>query len=498
VGEDGWLLAGTAETFAPASEDPGLVGEAISLPDGRITLEGPQRPEALAPASDLARALLEGDRGWRLLGMVVEASGTLCSNVGLPTLLITLARLAAAAIEAEAASMLLLDATGSALRWEVVAGGAAPENLARLTIPLGQGIAGTVARTGRPILVADAGQDPQVARWVDERTGFRTRSILCVPIRFQEKILGVIEVVNKRGGAFSEADLKGLEPIAAEAGLAIENALLYQDLEERVRARTRELTEANERLTQTLRDLRDTQAHLVQSEQMATLGRLSAGVAHEINTPLGAVTSNTDLLGRGLRKLDPLVGEAGRPLLANLGELEKVNAEACRRISLIVRNLRAFARLDEAEWKAVDLREGLRSAEVLTRHLHKNRVQIIEEFEEIPHVECHPGEINQVFMNLLVNAIQAIEGEGTVRLRTRVDGPAVLVEVEDTGSGIAEANLPKLFTAGFTTKVAGVGTGLGLSICRQIVEAHGGAITAASQLGRGSTFSVRLPIRQGG
>jgi two-component system NtrC family sensor kinase len=163
-----------------------------------------------------------------------------------------------------------------------------------------------------------------------------------------------------------------------------------------------------------------------------------------------------------------------------------------------VKNLRAFARLDEAEWKSVDLREGLRSTEVLTRHLHKSRIRIVEEFADTPPVECHPGEINQVFMNLLVNAIQAIEAEGTIWLRTRVDGPAVRVEIEDTGSGISEENLGKLFTAGFTTKVAGVGTGLGLSICRQIVDAHGGEIAATSRLGRGSTFSVRLPTHHSG
>ena len=169
-----------------------------------------------------------------------------------------------------------------------------------------------MALTGSPIVIDDTAGDLRVARWVDSATGFRTRSLLCVAIRFRDQTLGVLEVLNKRGGGFSPEDVRLLELIAAQAAVAIENAALYERLEERVAARTRELGEANERLSGALQTLQDTQTQLVQSEKMAALGMLIAGIAHEINTPLGAVSSNTDLVGRGLRKLEGRVGPDGQ------------------------------------------------------------------------------------------------------------------------------------------------------------------------------------------
>jgi len=161
---------------------------------------------------------------------------------------------------------------------------------------------------------------------------------------------------------------------------------------------------------------------------------------------------------------------------------------------LIVKNLRNFARLDEADWKTADLREGMDSTLALVEHLRRGRIEIVREYGAIPAIACHPGQLNQVFMNLLVNAIQAIEGPGTIRVRIGVDGAHLRVDVDDTGSGIAPAHLPRIFDPGFTTKGVGVGTGLGLAICHRIVAAHGGSIEVASQPGAGSTFSVRLPV----
>ncbi|HUK62854.1 MAG TPA: ATP-binding protein, partial [Dongiaceae bacterium] len=356
------------------------------------------------------------------------------------------------------------------------------------------GIAGTVAATGQSIIVPEAETDPRVARRVDAATGFHTRSIVCVPIRFRGLVTGVIQVLNKRTGTFAPRDREVLELIAAEAGVAIENARVYATLEDRVRQRTVELTEANAQLTETLRELRRTQARLVQSEKMAALGALVAGVAHEINTPLGAITSNVDVVLRGLGKLGPGVGGPAADAVRRLDELLKTTAQACQRISAIVRNLKNFARLDEAEWKPADLREGMDSTLLLVEHLHRGRIEIVREYDAVPPVPCHPGQVNQVFMNLLVNAIQAIAGRGTIRVRIVEDAGAVRIDVEDSGSGIAAEHLPRIFDPGFTTKGVGVGTGLGLPICHQIVTAHAGTISVTSQPGAGSTFSVRLPL----
>jgi signal transduction histidine kinase len=161
-----------------------------------------------------------------------------------------------------------------------------------------------------------------------------------------------------------------------------------------------------------------------------------------------------------------------------------------------VAHLRTFTRLDEAEWKTVDLHQGLESTLVLTRHLYKSRVEIVRDLGDLPPVECRPGQINQIFINLIVNALQAIEGTGTIRIRTRRAGDRVRVEIQDSGPGMAPETQARLFTPGFTTKPAGQGTGLGLTICKRIARDHDGEITVASRVGEGTTFTLTLPVRR--
>ena len=268
--------------------------------------------------------------------------------------------------------------------------------------------------------------------------------------------------------------------------------------------RGEELARANDELSRLLVELRAAQARLVQQAKMASLGQLVAGVAHEVNTPLGAVVSNNDLFVRCFTRLRRRVDELGLgadPVVArDLGavtELLEVTRIACERIMNIVRELRVFARLDEADRKSIDLHEGLESTLVLINHLIKGRIEVRREYGKLPPVECHPNQINQVFMNLLVNACQALPetGGGVITLRTAHDaeGRRVMVAISDNGSGIPRDVLGRIFDPGFTTKGAGVGTGLGLSICYQIVEAHGGEIVVESQVGRGTTFTIWLP-----
>lgn len=251
-------------------------------------------------------------------------------------------------------------------------------------------------------------------------------------------------------------------------------------------------------------ELRETQTQLIQSEKMAALGTLVAGVAHEINTPIGSIHANADVSRRALELIHAALAPTGKtepPDLEKLhkaiGILSEANTTTCtatERIVRIVKSLRNFARLDEAEVKTVDIHEGIESTLTLVYHEYKNRIEIVREFGQLPKVSCYPNQLNQVYMNILVNAIHAIQGEGTITIRTRAVGDRVEVAISDTGVGIPKENLNKIFDPGFTTKGVGIGTGLGLSIVYKIVEAHRGKITVDSTPGVGTTFTVTLPV----
>ena len=253
------------------------------------------------------------------------------------------------------------------------------------------------------------------------------------------------------------------------------------------------------------RELSETQLQLIQAEKMASLGQLVAGVAHELNTPMGAIHSNTQTEGKTLERVGERLASA-ESLSASelklvsssidvLREMNAVNETASRRIIHIVSNLRKFARLDESEWQSIDITQGLEETLALVEHKTKNSISVDEVYGDIPHVNCYAGQINQVFMNLIVNAIQAIDVRGRIRIETFRDGDEAIVSVSDDGAGIAEEDLARIFDPGFTTKGVGVGTGLGLSICYRIVQNHGGRLTVTSELGKGSTFTVAIPIQ---
>lgn len=281
------------------------------------------------------------------------------------------------------------------------------------------------------------------------------------------------------------------------------------------------------RLEQTLeaqnRQLRETQAALVQSEKLASLGQLAAGMAHEVNNPISYVANNLAVLRRDVISLSELVTKyhsarealatVHPDLLEEIDELEgqcdlqwiqeslprvfESSLEGLGRVRDIVKNLRDFARLDEAEWDDLDLNAALKSTvEVLAHEMEDS--QVAAEFslqEDLPPVTCRPAKINQVLYNLLQNAIQASEPGGRVFMRTLADhGEAAIVEVEDQGAGIDANNLPRIFEPFFTTKPVGRGTGLGLAISYGIVRDHGGTIDVESKINQGSKFRVRLPL----
>ncbi len=285
-----------------------------------------------------------------------------------------------------------------------------------------------------------------------------------------------------------------------------------EDLHARIRSALRigqlqkQLARERNELKQTLEELRAAEAQLVHSEKMAGLGKLVAGVAHELNNPIGFIYANMDHFRRYVGELKTVFDggslpaepaeRAGRAFEV-LGRLIESCSNGADRIKKIVQGLRTFSRLDEAERKAVDIHEGIDSTLALLEHHLKDRIQVRQDYGYIPQVECYAGQLNQVFMNLLTNAADAIEGEGGIWITTAVEDGVVRVSIRDSGAGIDPENLKQIFGPFFTTKDVGKGTGLGLSISYGIVEKHGGKIEVESKVGEGTTFTVVLPVRMG-
>jgi len=308
-----------------------------------------------------------------------------------------------------------------------------------------------------------------------------------------------------------------------EHRLALE--AMNRDLEQKVKERTAQFAAANEELArehrelqQTLQQLAETQAELMQSEKLASLGFLVAGVAHELNNPISFVHSNIDFIGDyagrlhgliaacealelpagpGSQRLDELRAEARRDVAA-LDELIASCKRGTERVKRIVRDLGTFARTDDVSPMAVDLHEGIETTLSLLTKEYKNRITIHRTYGDLPPVECHPGQINQVFMNLLLNAAQAIPGTGEIWISTAAQGEKVSIVIKDTGCGIPEAHLAKIFDPFFTTKKVGQGMGLGLSLSYAIIQKHGGAMRVCSHNGQGTEFAIELPVKWSG
>ncbi|MFC2170638.1 PAS domain S-box protein [Calditrichota bacterium] len=256
-------------------------------------------------------------------------------------------------------------------------------------------------------------------------------------------------------------------------------------------------------LAQANQHLRETQGQLVQSEKMASLGMLVAGIAHEINTPIGAISSmhNTLMLATDKLKvaMQSLCSDEFNEnnklskLFSTVDEANKVINQGTERVTTIVKRLRSFARLDEAELKDGDVHLGLEDTLSLIHHQIKNDIIVHRNFGDVPVIALYPGKLNQVFLNILINARQAIKEKGEITITTYHKSGKVYIEFQDTGIGIPRDKLAKIFDPGFTTKGVGVGTGLGLSICYQIMQDHYGEIKVESELNKGTTFTLIVP-----
>ena len=431
-------------------------------------------------------------------------------------------------LDAGGASVLLLDPASGELYFPYVADEdpAVAARLRTLRFPADQGIAGAVLRTGRPQRIDDAAADTRFYGGVDRDTGMTTRTLLAAPLTSHQGTIGVLEVINCRHGAFTTDDLVLLEALAGSIAVAIENARLYAalkefaaDLERQVAERTRELRDKNAALEHTLGQLRQTQDQLVAQEKLASLGQLTAGIAHEIKNPLNFVT-NFAQLARGTAdelhselaalgdRLDPARRESVDELMADLQTNVAKIEEHGRRADAIVRDMLQHSRGGPGEPQPTDLNALLAEYVALAYHGARARDAAFNATLETHYdpavglVRVVPQTLCRVFLNLLDNACYAVAArrrEAGADFAPRITVTTTRVEagieirIRDNGTGIPAADRDKIFEPFFTTKPPGQGTGLGLSISHDIVRQHGGDLRVDSEEGAYAEFVVSLP-----
>ena len=418
-------------------------------------------------------------------------------------------------------SILLLNQTTSQLEPLSTFGQAFPQ---REPLKLGEGIIGSIAQKGLGEIVNDVLSDPR-----STHCRGLVNSLICVPLKMKEQTQGVMflwsssanDISSQIPVTYTSEDLKILTMFAYHAAVAIEKALLYEQS-----CITATVAQAQaQQIQQALYELQHTQAHLVQSEKMSSLGQVVAGIADEINNPVNFIHGNLTYVSDYTHSLLTLINlyqqrhptsdSQIKTLMQDL-DLEflasdlpktvssmKVQVERIRKIALSLRN---FSRQDEhSEMKPIDINEGIDSALLILESRLKPRgkhssIQIVKEYGNLPLVECYASQLNQVFMNILTNAIDAVENQkkpGIITLHTEVkeeeSGTQVVIRIQDNGPGMSEEVRARLFDPFFTTKSVG-STGLGLSISHQIIEKHGGVLKCLSQPGQGATFWIQIPV----
>lgn len=330
----------------------------------------------------------------------------------------------------------------------------------------GEGIVGHVVATGEPYLVNDVGNDPYFYPRVDGGAGFTVHSVLCVPLAVRDRIIGAIEVVNKLDGPFTESDLDLLRTMAGSVAVAVENARLYAELADFAS------------------ELERSQAQLIQAEKMAAVGRLAASLAHEINNPLQAIHNTLHL------SANPRLPDERRREYLGMAQKE------VERLIEIVRRMLDFYRPSPGEEIEVDLNRVVGDALAIARkRLQHSGIRVHKRLgSNLPPVPGVPDQLTQVFLNIIINAIEAMPDGGDLHVGTLLsdDGEWVLAAFRDSGPGLTAEQVAHVFEPFYTTKPDG--TGLGLAVSYGIVERHGGTIEVSSQPGQGATFIVRLPV----
>ena len=397
------------------------------------------------------------------LAALNNAGQALTSTLDLDMVLMQAMSEARAMLSAEAASVLLHDPTTNELVF-AASDGPGSQDLLGERMPAEAGIAGWTLREAQPMLIKDAQEDPRFYADIDTTTGMTTHSLLAVPLKYKDKVIGVIEAVNRSDRHFDEHDLEILSILAGSAAIAIENARLYE-------------AEREQRIL-----VEQSHAQLVQSEKLAATGRLAASLAHEINNPLQAIHTSLQLMINF--DVEPEEQQ----------EYIRMADEEVKRLIDIATSVMDFARPSRPQLEATFVDQVIeRTLALANKYLQHRHIAVKQDLAPgLPPVMAVPGELRQVLLNLVLNAVEAMPGGGTLTVTSFLtnDGQQA-VSISDTGRGIPPEHLDRIFEPFFSTKESG--TGLGLSVSYNVIQAHGGEITVQSQIDSGSTFTVLLP-----
>jgi len=403
------------------------------------------------------------------LHKLVKLSSVINSSLEILTVLDNSMRFAEELVDAEASSIFEIDEERNELFFRIVRGGPS-DKVKKIRMQMGEGVTGWVALHGEPLLVADVNKETRFSRKADKHTGFKTRSLIAIPIRNRGRVVGVLEALNKRGPhPFDEQDLEILLLIANQIGTAMENARLYERLQKRVT-----LTEA---------ELKETQTRLLRSERMAALGQLSQGVAHEVRNP---VMSIGGFALRMLKSLDP--GHAA-------AKYAQIIVQETGRLEQMVKDIDQFTKMPEPvlkEWRLSDLVDAaIRLWE--EDHARGDIAVEIELLPDDPTLYVDKRQMTRALLHLMRNASDAMPEGGTLSLVANWDGAFVSIAIRDSGSGIASEDLPRIFDPFFTSKTHG--SGLGLTTVNRIVSDHNGEVRVSSLPGQGTEVRVLLDPR---
>ncbi len=403
----------------------------------------------------------------REIETIVHISSIINSSLDITEVLDNSMRLAEELMDSEASSIFEVDHERNELFFRL-ARRDPRRKTQTIRMKMGEGIVGWVASSGEPLIVPDTEKDDRFSGKVDSLTGFKTRSIIALPIKHREQILGVLEVLNKRGkDPFNTEDLEVLTIVASQIGIAIQNANLYARLKQTI-----SLTEA---------ELKETQARLLRSERLAALGQLSQGIAHEVRNPVTSIGGFAKRLKKALPEDDPVV------------HYVDIILKETARLEQMVKDVEGFTSMRKPEIRKVRLLALLQSTlEAWEMEDSSDMIEVkLETLPEDPAVYMDRGLMEQALIQLLRNAKDAMPEGGVISISTSWEDKWLVLSIKDEGSGITSGHLPRVFDPFFTSKTRG--SGLGLTTVNRIVNEHGGEVEIISTLGAGTEARILLP-----